>query len=1594
MSSRQTRRVTSFVLALTLLILIPLLSTPARASVFYDYDIIARSGQNGLMGMNQEVSINDAGRVAFIGQDTTDPTFFTSVWVGDGGGAAPFRVAFPGSSNRRFFLPQINNLGLVVASDRVSGAPATFFVRTWDSFGGGNTIIADSRESCSGGFCNIPQIASISNDGHVSYVYLDLSLSTTLTEVKIETVADPSDDPDAVATFVGNNSMRPMVADGGKFVARIGASTTDPILLYDGSSLIPIATTPSFSSLGRYPGISDDGQIVVFYGDLSPSGAALLNSGRPASFAPLNSGPGIFASVETTSGRVIERVAGAADGFTAFNGDSRVNVNSTQASQRAVTIVYVGTRAGKSGIYTSRLNFFGDGVSAFDPKNPASFTASMPTLVTEEGDTISGFGVIQSFATYDSVNSRDRGEIAFWAVNTAGVQGVVKARPMQVVYLDFDPVHNYTLGAAGDELFKALGVSAEWIGDIRQVFSTLGPSRSDLLSAASSIQDNVVDLVQASFSDLLSGSSGTLGVNVRVLGRVGETAPTDGPITRVFIGDGPNGTGNPGDGTVGIAPMDLLNQSTDDIFFPGKLIEKTPLILVDNMFRIADLFDDHGVQDGILDGYFTDGAGGLVSLNQTSGAGTIQQVDVEHAIASTVAHELGHSFGLQHLDNGFNTLTMNAFGDPDELRSMPTFGNSVTALEPTQFPGESENSGARLAFAAGSEILPPLLMRDAPSPGILNDYSRVALRMGVRLTSPLTVARAAIGIVPFGQRDLMPELIDLGGGDLESIANQIIFTRPTDKLFLIGSTDGRGIDVFSVSGGFAGIVTDIDLSNQLFALTDDRIRERILNPNGLPANAGGSVYQVSGAVASRLGDFNGALTEFEDADGDGIPDSIDNCPLTPNPGQEDANGNGIGDVCETIACSYSIDPISLAFSSSGGGASITVSTAHDCPWTAISNDSFITVDSGSSGSGNGTINYTVKANPDGRPRSGSLTVAGITFTVTQAAAPCTFTLNVTSKGFGAAGGSSTIGVAAPNSCPWTAVSNDSFITVDSGASGSGNGTVGYTVKANPDGTPRSGTLTVAGITFTVNQDAAPCTFTLNASSKGFGAAGGSSTINVTAPNGCPWTAVSNDSFVTVDSGATGSGNGSLAYTVKANPDGTPRSGTLIVAGTTFTVNQDAAPCTFTLNSTTKGFGAAGGSSTINVTAPNGCPWTAVSNDGFITVDSGASGSGNGTVGYTVKANPDGTPRSGTLTVAGITFSVNQDAAPCTFILNASSKNFGAVGGSSTIDVTAPNGCPWTAVSNDSFITVDSGASGSGNGTVGYTVKSNPDGTPRTGTLTVAGITFTVNQDAAGCTFSIDRTGDDFDAGGGSTTINVTAPGGCSWTAVSNDSFITVDSGKTGSGDGTVGYTVKPNPDATPRSGTLTVAGITFTVRQEGLACTFSINPMNQNFGPAGGSDTINVTSPTGCPWTAVSNDSFITVDSGSSGSGNGPVGYTVKANPFPTPRSGTLTVAGNTFTVTQEPIVCTLAVDARAKSGQVQLVWINTGVKGYNIYRSEIPGGPYLFLNSTESTYSTYLDRSVVNGTTYYYIVREVLADGAESCQSNETHATPNGRTR
>ena len=101
----------------------------------------------------------------------------------------------------------------------------------------------------------------------------------------------------------------------------------------------------------------------------------------------------------------------------------------------------------------------------------------------------------------------------------------------------------------------------------------------------------------------------------------------------------------------------------------------------------------------------------------------------------------------------------------------------------------------------------------------------------------------------------------------------------------------------------------------------------------------------------------------------------------------------------TPPCSYSITPTSQSFGYSGGTGSVNVSAKSDCEWTAVSNAAWLIITSNSNRSGNGTIHYTVSANSETFGRTGTLTIADRTLTVTQQGT-VRYTLTINKAGTG------------------------------------------------------------------------------------------------------------------------------------------------------------------------------------------------------------------------------------------------------------------------------------------------------------------------------------------------------------------------------------------------------------------------------------------------------------------------------------------------------------------------------------------------------------------------------------------------------------------
>lgn len=295
---------------------------------------------------------------------------------------------------------------------------------------------------------------------------------------------------------------------------------------------------------------------------------------------------------------------------------------------------------------------------------------------------------------------------------------------------------------------------------------------------------------------------------------------------------------------------------------------------------------------------------------------------------------------------------------------------------------------------------------------------------------------------------------------------------------------------------------------------------------------------------------------------------------------------------------------------------------------------------------------------------------------------------------------------------------------------------------------------------------------------------------------------------------------------------------------------------------------------------------------------------------------------------------------CAYTLSSTSSSFNSAGGTGSVNVTAVAGCSWAATSNDNWISVTSGGSGTNNGTVNYSVALNPGTTQRSGTLTIAGLTFTITQSAGSCSYALSSTSHSFSSSSGTGTVGVTAGTGCAWTAISTDPWISVTLGNSGSGDGNVNYSILANSTSTQRSGTITIAGMTFTVTQSGTSCSYSLSSSSASFSSSSNTGSVSVSTGSGCPWIAGSNDSWITITSGSNGNGNGDVNYSVLANSGSGQRTGTLTVAGRTFTVTQSGMGATNRIaNGSFSSGTANWTLSGDFWAGTNLSNSHTPPG-------------------------------------------------------
>ena len=608
-----------------------------------------------------------------------------------------------------------------------------------------------------------------------------------------------------------------------------------------------------------------------------------------------------------------------------------------------------------------------------------------------------------------------------------------------------------------------------------------------------------------------------------------------------------------------------------------------------------------------------------------------------------------------------------------------------------------------------------------------------------------------------------------------------------------------------------------------------------------------------------------------------------------------------------IRCEAAITAEPATVPADASSTTLTISAARDCTWRAQSEVSWLQLAS-TSGQGTATIAVTVASNAQAAARNGVIVVNNEQrVTLNQEGRGCTITLSGPTAPMPLSGGRGTLQIATLAGCPWSVTSSSTWLTPLT-TSGSGSANVAYDVSANT-GSAREASLTVAGRTFIVSQDAAPtappCSFSINPASRDLAASGGATSVDVTSQAGCAWTVQGGASWIVVNE-TSGSGSGTVNYTVTPNTTISARQATLTVAGRVHTVNQAGLVCTIAVSPPAQTFPAAASSGQITITTLPLCPWTASSNAGWV-LPASTSGSGPGTLSYQVLQNTSVQQRTATITVNGQTHAITQSgAAPtCAYDIAPPSRTVAAAGATATVTLTTTGGCAWTAVSSDAWLTVaQSSLSGSGPAEITYTAAANTATTSRTATITVASRVHTVTQDAAAapCSYTLTPPQRQMTSAGGSATVALSAGPTCAWTAVSsNTSWLTLAQGSAGgTGPATITYTATVNTTASSRTATITVAGQVHTVTQDAptVACTYSLSPASREFEPAGGSGTVMVTTEPTCPWTAVPSAGWVMITN-ASGTGTATINYVVSGAGMGVDRTSTITVGGQVHSIRQ-----------------------------------------------------------------------------------------------
>jgi all-beta uncharacterized protein len=317
--------------------------------------------------------------------------------------------------------------------------------------------------------------------------------------------------------------------------------------------------------------------------------------------------------------------------------------------------------------------------------------------------------------------------------------------------------------------------------------------------------------------------------------------------------------------------------------------------------------------------------------------------------------------------------------------------------------------------------------------------------------------------------------------------------------------------------------------------------------------------------------------------------------------------------------------------------------------------------------------------------------------------------------------------------------------------------------------------------------------------------------------------------------------------------------------------------------------------------------------------------------------------------SSLSTSTGPSAVKCATSLSGLPATVAAEGATVRANVSAARECAWNVRPETGWVQV-APESGQGAGQVTVVVAANDAAVARTAGIDLNGTRVTLSQAAAACGFELRPRSAQVGQNGGTVEVSITTLQGCSWTASSQDAWVS-PSRTRGTGSGTIQLAIAAN-SGTARSAALTIAGHRFSLDQAGTpapapapgpapgpspspgptpapnpgpsptptpdpeptpeppppdpdpgpvpACSFTVTPLAAEFSDESGDGRIDVRTASGCGWNASTDDDWIRLERDTSRTGSGEVKFSVERNRKKTPRTGAIQVAGTRVVVTQD----------------------------------------------------------------------------------------------